>query len=66
MEDHPNSYVSENLSHSWVTPLKNCLDVVFEQWFNQESFHSCGTVHSKDSNWIGLSEGHGTVLPKGR
>ena len=29
IEYHPNNYIIEQLSHSWGTPLKNCLGVVF-------------------------------------
>ena len=31
IEYHPNNYIIEDLSHSWGTSLKNCLDAVFNK-----------------------------------
>ena len=65
IEYHPNNYIIEYLGHSWGTPLKNCLDAVFNKGLIRHLI-IWKTLHSKPLTWLWLFKVNGPALPKER
>ena len=63
IEYHPNNYIIEYLGHSWGTPLKNCLDAVFNKGLIRHLI-IWKTLHFKALTWLWLSKLKGPALPK--
>jgi len=64
---HPVNYIIEYLSHSWGTPLKNCLGAVFNKGLIRHLI-IWKILHFKVLTWIWFSEvkGLALALPKER